>query len=429
MPRALTMLVPPSGVGNPVLIRAALDRGADVNARDNKGRTVLIALAISEQVTPELVQEIIDRGAEVNARALDGQTALDHARKLGRQPIIDVLERAGAKATSSPTVPAQFLTGNTARAAITRSLPLLQKTSKQFYDRGGCVGCHHNLQLAFTLREAKRAGFGFDPVLAREELETLSRDIEHTREQALEGIVAPGGAATTIGYILTALEAQDFPANESTDSLARLLRLLQRGDGRWLTPMRPPIEYSEFTAAAVSLQGLRAYGRDDPAASHASIERAVRWLENTKPLNHEDRVFRLFGLVWGNGSQAARDAAVRELQKQQRRDGGWAQTDFRASDAYATGEALVALRAAGVSANSKFYRRGIRYLLGTQLEDGSWFVASRSHPTQAFFDSGFPHGADQYISSAATHWATLALLQSMPDTRLASVHQGVLRQQ
>lgn len=423
MPRALSMLAAPAGVGNPALIRTALDRGADVNARDNKGRTVLMALALSEQVTPELIQEIIDRGADVNARALDGKTALDHARRLGRQPIIEVLERAGAKATSSPTVPSQLVADNTARAAITRALPLLQKTSKQFYDRGGCVACHHNLQLAFTLKEARRAGFAFDQALAKEEIETLARDIDATREQALEGIIAPGGAATTTGYILMALDAQEFPADAATDSLARLLRMLQRKDGRWMTPVRPPIEYSEFTATAVSLRGLQAYGNDDPVASKAAIERAVRWLENSQPLNHEDRVFRLFGLVWANGSKAAREAAVRELQKQQRRDGGWAQTDFRASDAYATGEALVALRAAGLSANSKTWRRGVKYLLGTQLEDGSWFVASRSHPTQTFFDSGFPHGADQYISSAATHWAILALLQSMPDRRLASAHQ------
>jgi hypothetical protein len=48
--------------------------------------------------------------------------------------------------------------------------------------------------------------------------------------------------------------------------------------------------------------------------------------------------------------------------------------------------------------------------LDTQLADGSWFVKTRSHPTQIYFESGFPHGVHQYISAAATNWATQALV-------------------
>jgi hypothetical protein len=52
-------------------------------------------------------------------------------------------------------------------------------------------------------------------------------------------------------------------------------------------------------------------------------------------------------------------------------------------------------------------------LLKTQLEDGSWFVKSRSIPFQPFFESGFPHGHDQWISVAASNWATMALALSL----------------
>jgi ankyrin repeat protein len=414
MPGSLLNLFPPGGPGDPELIRTALARGADVNARDNKQRSVLIKAAISETVSPDLVQAFIDRGADVNAKGADGLNALDHALRLGRGPIVEVLKRAGAIPTPAAAPPApRFVTRNSVPAAIGRTLPLLQSSSKEFYARGGCVGCHHNLQTAETVELARGAGFAVDETLAREELEILSRDMRVTFEQAIEGIVAPGGLATTVGYILISLDARKYPADEFTDALVRLLRLYQRSNGRWVTPVRPPIESSEFTATAVSIFALKRYGADNPEnAPH--LARGARWLETATPINHEDRVFRLRGLIWANAAAPLQRAAKQELLASQRKDGGWAQTDSRGSDAYATGEALVALREAGLAANSRAYKRGIRYLLDTQLADGSWRVQSRAHATQAYFESGFPHGVDQFISAAATNWAAQALLHSSP---------------
>jgi hypothetical protein len=56
------------------------------------------------------------------------------------------------------------------------------------------------------------------------------------------------------------------------------------------------------------------------------------------------------------------------------------------------------------------YERGVEYLLATQLEDGSWHVRTRAIAFQPYFESGFPHGHDQWISAAATNWATMALI-------------------
>jgi hypothetical protein len=63
----------------------------------------------------------------------------------------------------------------------------------------------------------------------------------------------------------------------------------------------------------------------------------------------------------------------------------------------------------GVPANDEVYRRGVGYLLKTQLEDGSWHVASRAPKFQPYFQSGFPHDHDQWISAAATAWSAMAL--------------------
>jgi squalene cyclase len=85
------------------------------------------------------------------------------------------------------------------------------------------------------------------------------------------------------------------------------------------------------------------------------------------------------------------------------------------SAAYATGSALVALeQAAGLGVGDPVYQRGVRHLLATQLADGTWHVRSRSKPFQTYFESGFPHGKDQFLSLAATGWATTALSLALP---------------
>ena len=61
---------------------------------------------------------------------------------------------------------------------------------------------------------------------------------------------------------------------------------------------------------------------------------------------------------------------------------------------------------------------GLEYLLQTQKPDGSWQVESRAKPLQEYFESGFPHGKDQFISAFATGWATEAMLIALANAPL-----------
>jgi hypothetical protein len=109
---------------------------------------------------------------------------------------------------------------------------------------------------------------------------------------------------------------------------------------------------------------------------------------------------------------------ARELLEGQDAGGGWAQTPGMKPDAYATGSALVALHEVGhVSRQNPAWRRGVDFLLRTQNPDGSWHVESRAKPLQPYFESGFPHGRDQFISAFATGWATDALLMALAQER------------
>ena len=58
------------------------------------------------------------------------------------------------------------------------------------------------------------------------------------------------------------------------------------------------------------------------------------------------------------------------------------------------------------------FRNGVDYLLSSRASDGSRHVKSRSIWFQPYFDSGFRYGRDQFISTAGTAWATLALMIS-----------------
>jgi hypothetical protein len=132
-----------------------------------------------------------------------------------------------------------------------------------------------------------------------------------------------------------------------------------------------------------------------------------------EPRDTQDRAFKLLGLMWGgvSGPEIVREkAALIELQRE---DGGWAQMSSMTSDAYATGQALYALHAAKLPVADAAYRKGVDYLLKSQLEDGTWFVRTRAFGFQPYFETGFPHGRSQFISTVATAWASAALTYTL----------------
>jgi N-acyl-D-amino-acid deacylase len=86
------------------------------------------------------------------------------------------------------------------------------------------------------------------------------------------------------------------------------------------------------------------------------------------------------------------------------------------STAYATGRSLVSLQLGGLPISDPAYQRGIKFLLSTQQEDGSWYTRTRALAFQPYFDAGFPHDYDQWMSAAGTSWAAMALTLALPET-------------
>ena len=123
---------------------------------------------------------------------------------------------------------------------------------------------------------------------------------------------------------------------------------------------------------------------------------------------------QLLGLHWAGKASATQQRRLPELLALQKDNGGWAQTPNLTSDAYATGQVLFTLYELGVPPGTASIRRGTEYLLRTQAADGSWRVAGRAPKIQPYFESGFPYGPDQWISSAGTSWAVLGLSYAVP---------------
>ncbi len=298
------------------------------------------------------------------------------------------------------------------RKSIEKSLSLLESIRVPFIEKTGCVSCHNNSLPAMAVGMARQRGFKLNEHIAREESEQILGVWTVGREKILQGD-SFGGAQVAASYILMGLAANGQVPNKTTDAIVYYLIGRQAADGRWpIVANRPPSQSSDVAVAALSLRALQLYAPKGLRPEvDMRVERARQWLMQTVPENNEDRTFQLLGLGWAKADKQTLQKMAKALIALQHKDGGWGQHSTMESDAYATGQALVALhQAGGLPVTNPAYQRGVSYLLDNQAADGSWMVRTRTFPFQKYFESGFPYGHNQWISAAASSWATMALI-------------------
>jgi N-acyl-D-amino-acid deacylase len=286
------------------------------------------------------------------------------------------------------------------REAATRAVRLIDRTSANFLTTRACFTCHTQTLSAMVLRDARQVGIDIDEANFKRQYERALEDLSGTR-------------VDTTGYALWALDIGQHAPDDKTEAMVEYILNIQKDPGAWKTTVdRPPAEASNFTTNYVALRGLNRYGNAKQRDAIATRAGAVKqWLESTNAADTEDQVFRLRLAHELKLPSDKVDRFVQILLSEQQAEGGWGQKREMEPDAYATGSVLVALReAGGLSCQHSASLRGIDYLLRTQKPDGSWHVVSRAKPLQEYFESGFPHGKDQFISAFATGWATEALL-------------------
>lgn len=302
------------------------------------------------------------------------------------------------------------------RTAISKSLPLLEKGAKGSMEaRKQCFTCHNQGLPIMALTLARTRGFDIDDEHIQAQLEFTREFLARNQEDYKAG-KGQGGQIDTAGFAMWMLENCGHKPDELTAAVSEYFLLFQKDRDYWRPQSRrPPTEQSYFTSTYVALRGLRTYGTPEQKDRIAlRTEQVLKWMLETKPVDTEDHVFRLRGLHLAGAPAVAIQQAVEDLLKLQRDDGGWAQLADASSDVYATGTALAALHQSGsLATESAAYQKGLKYLLSTQCEDGSWHVVTRSKPIQVYYESGYPHEKDQFISIAAASWATVALTLSV----------------
>ncbi len=420
---------------DPNLIRLMLQHGADVNAADPTGRTPLQYAAVSDLLPIETIRMLLEKGANINAKSQHsqsgdtGRTALDLAKFHGDTAVVDLLLKSGA--TSGDPVQsmqtASARSGNNIRTAVPGALALMQRTDTSFVPKTGCFSCHNESLAAMAGGLARKKGFRVDEQTSARLVKANVGVLEASRDLLHQGFYVPliNANPSILAYVLLGLDAEGYKPDLNTDAVAMVIQTHQMPDGHWAygPEARPPLCADNLAQTVLAMRGLQLYApRVDRAAYAKSIQLAAAWIGEFRPRTNYDLAWRLQGLAWAGKNKDAILKARNDLLALQRRDGGWSDIPSMESGAFTTGLAMMALESSGLAVSEAAYRRGVQYLLNTQLEDGSWHVRSRAAGFQPYFDNGFPHGVDQWISAAGTGLATIALTLAAPP---ASAHTTV----
>jgi len=421
----LTPLHQSAGANSFDAVSLLLKHGAKIDPLDVRAMTPLMLAVASDRADARVVKLFLDKGADPKIESKVGENSLDWAKKFNKAEVLKTLGIQSERAVATPVIQAAADSPLTPREAAQKSLALVQKTAASFFMTGGCVSCHAQNLAGMAAVVARENGIPVDDAADAEQLKVVKLQWASADQILIQGMTVPG-AMDTIMYSLLQLAVSHAPADRAIDAMVDNLAWLQRQEGNWHfgSPQRAPMEDGDFSRTALCLRAFVAYAPPGRKAEFDHrIARAAAWLKSATPRSTEDRNMQLLGLKWANAGRPVTYPALQKLIALQHADGGWSQTLDLKSDAYATATTLYTLHELGAPASNAAYLRGVQYLLRTQLADGSWYVASRSPKFQPYFQSGFPHNHDQWISGSATAWATIALSYAAADKPLtAALH-------
>ncbi|REK09891.1 MAG: hypothetical protein DWQ37_17435 [Planctomycetota bacterium] len=286
-----------------------------------------------------------------------------------------------------------------------RALAFLRVEVPKWQQENACFSCHNNGDAARALMAATQADRLDDKLPLAETLVFLASP-DRWDENGPDGPFKDKNLARVQFAAALAEAARDrLVARDDRvfRQAAAMLTELQAPDGSW--PIGPagnvgaPATYGQ---ALASLMALRALETLAPEEQHEPIAKARRWFRATEPKRVLDAAATLWALAGADdgAAQRQRRRALELIRRGQSPDGGWGPFVNAPPEVFDTAVVLLALAAQEDHSHlSPLIRKGRRFLIAQQFDDGSWPETTR------------PRGAESYAQRLSTAgWATLALL-------------------
>jgi hypothetical protein len=147
--------------GHTEFVRLLLEKGANPNARDAKGRTALL-LTTTYGDHPDAVRVLLTGGADIRATDAKKRSAYTLASARGHSESAKVLGEFGASSTGTATAHQR-----SPKEAVQVSLKALELSMLKFSQKTGCISCHQEGLGRIATGAARDRGFRLNPAVER----------------------------------------------------------------------------------------------------------------------------------------------------------------------------------------------------------------------------------------------------------------------
>ena len=119
----------------------------------------------------------------------------------------------------------------------------MQRTDSEFTAKSACVSCHNNSLGAMAVSAARESRVCVDENIAASQVKANADILEKSRERMYQGFFVSRGrmfGPFIMGYILTGLGGEQYPADLNTDAVAFTSGRTRRRTGVGLSRRRHP---------------------------------------------------------------------------------------------------------------------------------------------------------------------------------------------
>lgn len=292
----------------------------------------------------------------------------------------------------------------TLRDAVARALPYVQQGGDRWIAEQKCVSCHRVSFMTWALTDAQAHGFEVDAARLTEVREWSRDKLLSMNKKAGKRVGALNLEGVSQVLWSERRTATDDATAEQNAQFLQMIRDGRRDDGLWnaagqLPTQKRPKGETELVSSMWSVLALEDSGE---VVGDGRFDSAID--EPNNPASTEWYAMRLV-LDTLRDNKEAKAGWIDELRGLQQSDGGWGWLITDPSDALATGQALYALRFAGLPKDDPAVVHAVQFLANTQNDDGSWTVLGTKENAK--------DRAEETAIYWGTCWAVIGLLAAL----------------